>query len=166
MAVMGEETPDVWTDEFRRTGRVVFPVRRRPVLIRLAVVALPVGGYQVSSLVDALDSSMTGLILRLISLSGVLFIIGIFGWQLITQRPVLTVDHEGIRLGRKGFMPWTDIGTIGLPTGTTFYRNLPVLPADVWSKELRLPQDNVQDLDAFTTWLTDRLEAHRSSTPT
>jgi hypothetical protein len=166
MAVMGEEAPEVWTDEFRRTGRVVFPVRRRPVLIRLAVVVLLLGGYQVSSLIDSLDSGTTGLVLRALSLSGVLLIAGIFVWQLITQRPVLTVDHEGIGLGRKGFMPWTDIGSIGLPTGTPFYRNVPVLPSDVWAEHLAVPRDNVKDLPALATWLTGILEERRRSETT
>lgn len=163
---MGEETADVWADEFRRTGRVVFPVRRRPVLIRLAVVVVPIGGYQMSSLVDSLDASTTELILRLLSFSCILFIAGFFGWQLITRRPALTVDHEGIHLGRKGFMPWNDIGSIALPSGTTFYRNLPVQPSDVWSKELRLPQDNVKDLPALAAWLTEILEERRRSATT
>ncbi len=162
---MGEETADVWTDEFRRAGRVVFQVRRRPVLIRLVVVLL-VGGYQLSSVIDSLDASTTELILRLLNFSCILFVVGFFGWQLVTRRPVLTVDHEGIHLGRKGFMAWTDIGSIALPTGTTIYRNVPVLPSDVWSKELRLPRDNVKDLPVLATWLTEILEEHRRSATT
>lgn len=164
MAVMGEQAPDVWMDEFRRTGRVVFPVRRRPVLIRLAVVVPLVLGTQMSSLIDLPDAGTTELIFSLISLSAVLSMLGVFVWQLITQRPTLTVDHEGIRLGRKGFMPWTDISTIAQPTGPAFYRNVPVLPANVWSKDLRLPQDNARDTAALTTWLTTLLESHRNST--
>jgi hypothetical protein len=144
----------------------VFPVRRRPVLIRLAVVVLLLGGYQVSSLIDSLDSGTTGLVLRALSLSGVLLIAGIFVWQLITQRPVLAVDHEGIHIGRKGFMPWTDIGSIGLPTGTPFYRNVPVLPSDVWAEHLAVPRDNVKDLPALATWLTGILEERRRSETT
>jgi hypothetical protein len=160
---MGDEGPDVWADEFRRTGRVEFPVRRRPVLIRLAVVVLFIGGSQMSSLIELPDAGTTEVILRLLSFSGVLVVVGFFVWQLITRRPVLTVDHEGIRLGRKRFMPWTNIGTIAEPAGPSFYRNIPVLPADVWSKDLRLPQDNVRDIPALTTWLTNLHKAHRNS---
>jgi hypothetical protein len=166
VAVTGKEAPDVWADELRRTGRVVFPVRRRPVLIRVAVVAVLIGGSQLSSLVDSLDAGTTELILRLLSFSSVLFVAGFFGWQLITRRPVLTVDHEGIGLGRKGFMPWTDIGSIDLPTGTPFFRNVPVVPSDVWAEHLAVPRDNVKDLPALATWLTGILEERRRSETT
>lgn len=164
MSVMGEETPDVWTDEFRRTGRVVFPVRRRPVLIRLAL-ALVFAGNQAISLAGELDERGIGLILRLVSFAAVLAVVGLCGWQLISRRPVLTVDHEGVRLGRRPLMPWTGIGSIGVPHGK-FFMMLPVIPADVWAKHLILTQDNVKNVPAFATWLTGVLEEHRRSTPT
>jgi hypothetical protein len=35
MTVMGERSADEWSDELRRTGWVVFPLRRRPMLYQL-----------------------------------------------------------------------------------------------------------------------------------
>jgi hypothetical protein len=160
---MGEQPQEVWTEELQRTGRVVFPLRRRPVLIQLAVVVLLLGGQQVSSILAVQHADGAERIFRLIGVAGVFFVVGVFVWQLITQRPILTVDHEGIRLGRKRFMPWSDVGTIGFPTGPRFSMVVPVLPHDIWAKDLRVAQANVQNIPAFAAWLVEVLSKRRGA---
>ena len=44
-------------------------------------------------------------------------------------------------------------------------RTSSVVPANVWSNDLRLPQDNVRDTAALATWLANLLKAHCNSTP-
>jgi hypothetical protein len=161
MAVMGEEQPEAWTTELQRSGRVLFPVRRRPVLIRSVLFGSVFGANLADSLIDDLNAGGARRVMTLLGLAAVLMIVGLCVWQLTTRRPILIVDHEGIRLGRKRFMPWTAVGTIGIPTGPKFSMNVPVLPANVWAKELRVPQDNVKDIPALAHWLTDLLAQHR-----
>ncbi|MEU4604214.1 hypothetical protein AB0F43_14635 [Kribbella sp. NPDC023972] len=166
MAVMGEEQPEVWTAELQRSGRVLFPVRRRPVLIRSVLFGIVFGANLADSLIDDLNAGGARRVMTLLGLAVVLMIVGLCFWQVTTRRPILIVDREGIRLGRKRFMPWTDVGTIGIPTGPKFFMNVPVLPANVWAKELRLSQDNVKDIPAFAHWLEDVLkEQRRLTTP-
>jgi hypothetical protein len=162
MAVMGDASAEVWTDELRRAGRVVFPVRRRRVVIRWVLFSLPV----LNSLWEAPTQWDEGGADRFFSLLGVaafLMIVGIHLWQSLTRQPELTVDDEGIHFGRKRFLPWTDIGTIGIPTGPKFFMLVPVLQNNVWAKELRLPQDNVKDIPAFARWLEQLLAQHRAA---
>ncbi|MEI8410281.1 MULTISPECIES: hypothetical protein [unclassified Kribbella] len=164
MAVMGDQSAEVWAEELRRTGRVVFPVRRRPALIRLAAVVLLFGGSQVSSLIDLPDAGKAEVILTLLGLSAVLCLVGMCVWQLITRRPVVIVDGEGIRTGRKAFIAWTELGTIGTPGGPAPLMTVPLIPNNVWAKHLAVPRDNVKDLPALATWLTALLDSHRNST--
>ncbi len=162
MAVMGDASAEVWTDELRRAGRVVFPVRRRRVVGRCVFFSLPV----LNSLWEAPTRWDEGGAVRVFSLLGVaafLMVVGVHLWQFVTRQPVLTVDDEGIRFGRKRFLPWSDIGTIGLPTGPKFAMMVPVLQNNVWARELRIPQDNVRDVPAFARWLEERLAEHRAA---
>jgi hypothetical protein len=159
---MGEASPEAWTEEFRRTGRVVFPARRRPAIVRLLIVVVVFGVNPAVSLAINLHDGRGEVVLRLVSFAFSLILIGFCIWQLVTRRPVLIVDQDGIRFGRKKFMPWTDLGTIGTPHGPRFFRMLPLIPNDVWAEHLRLTQDNVKDIPAFAQWLKD-LRAHHAT---
>ncbi|MFI7063958.1 hypothetical protein ACIBL3_23430 [Kribbella sp. NPDC050124] len=163
MAVMGERSPAEWTEEFERTGRVVFPVRRRPVLIQFALFLLLISGSQINSLTEIDSASGIDLIFHLIGFASVAGLVSMAAWQLITQRPMVIVDREGVRYGKKRFMPWADIGTIGLATGPKFFMAVPVLPANVWDKDLRLNQYNVKDVPALAAWLTTVLKQYRAN---
>lgn len=124
---------------------------------------LPSVVLAVSRLSGALDANGAG---RGPARAWVLLIlpaVGFFVWQLVTQRPAVTVDREGIRRGRRKFMPWTEIGAIGLATGPVWGRTLPIIPKDVWAKDLTLHQQNIRDLPAFRRWLETLLEEHRQS---
>jgi len=163
MAVMGDASAEVWAEELRRTGRVVFPVRRLPVVARFAFFSLPF----LSSLLSAADrweQGGTARVMSFIGVAGFLMLVGVYLWQFLSGRPALTVDQEGIRLGRRIFMPWTEVGTIGLPTGPTFLQSIPILPNDVWAKELRIPQENVRDVVALAHWLEEVLREQRRQT--
>lgn len=163
MAVMGERSPEEWTEEFERTGRVVFPVRRRPVLIQCALFLLLTSGSRINSLTEMHSASGTDLVFHLIGFASVLILVSMAAWQLITQRPMVIVDREGVRYGKRRFMPWSEVGTIGLATGPKFFMMVPVLPANVWAKDLRLPQYNVKDVPALATWLTAVLKQYRAT---
>jgi hypothetical protein len=163
---MGEEPPEVWADELRRNGRVVFPVRRRTTAAWGGLLFVVFGVNHADSLTGNLGDDGAGRIFALLGLAVLLSLLGIVGWQLITQRPVVIVDHEGLRVGRRTFMAWKDVGTIGIPTGPKFFMNVPVLPQNVWAKDVRVPQANVKDIPAFATWLTDLLAQHRANEQT
>ncbi|WP_371404570.1 hypothetical protein OHA10_02670 [Kribbella sp. NBC_00662] len=80
-------------------------------------------------------------------------------WQLITNRPVITIDAEGITRGRN--LPWSGIISIDGPTGLPLARTVQVNPADRRTRPISIPQDNVEDLDALTPWLRSLLDQHR-----
>ncbi|MFC9690278.1 hypothetical protein ACFTSF_17155 [Kribbella sp. NPDC056951] len=162
MPTMGELGPAEWTAEFERGGRVEFPLRRRPAALRAAVLLLLLAPVNVNAIVGFADESTVGRIFEVCGLAGYALILGGITWQLVTRRPIVVVDTEGIRTGRK-LMPWDAVGTAGIPTGPTILRSLPVLPADVWAKEIRILQDNVRDLTALSAWLND-LRPHRRTT--
>lgn len=161
--MMGERAPEEWAGEFERAGRVVFPVRRRPLLIQLLIVLALISGSQINSLIEMQSAGSGERIFRLFNLALFLLGIGVIVWQLVTRRPTLVVDREGIRYGKRRFMPWSEVGTIGLVTGPKFFMNVPVLPANVWAKDVRLPQYNVRDIPALATWLTAVLKQHRAN---
>jgi len=118
MAVMGDASAEVWAEELRRTGRVVFPQRPRAIAFRVVLFVLPcVMAAKTFPDMRAEGGFARSLGFLLVSL--VIAGLGHLVWQASTRRPVLTVDREGIRFGRK-FRPWTEIGAIGIPHGHGF----------------------------------------------
>src|SRR5215216_3119922 len=113
---MGEESPEVWAEELRRAGRVLFPVRRKRLAIHRGGVAVLMGVNPAMSSTDWTDGGGPRLVLRLVCVVLLLVLIGYSSWQFVTQRPTVIVDHNGIRAGRT-FLPWTAVGTIGVPHG-------------------------------------------------
>jgi hypothetical protein len=164
MAAMGDASAEVWAAELRRTGRVVFPQRPRAFAFKLVIAALPVV-MSVNSFPRMLEEGSFARVLAFLLLAVFVGCIGYLIWQAITRRPVLTVDREGIRSGRK-FMPWTEIGAIGIPHGPGFFQTLPIIPADVWAKDLTLSQENVRDVLALARWLEQVLKEQRRAAVT
>ncbi|MDX6250686.1 MAG: hypothetical protein QOF10_4046 [Kribbellaceae bacterium] len=165
MAVMGESSAAIWTDQLLRTGRAVFPLRRRRVLFRLALVAVFAINNLVSVVGRLLDQEhgVGWDIFGLISCTIFLPLIAVSVWQLITQRPVLTVDRLGIRIGkRKPGLGWSEIAKIGSLSGVRGAQVLPVIPKNVWANHLNVTQDNVKDLATFAHWLGELVEQHKS----
>ena len=163
MRVLGESSPETWSDELRRTGRVVFPVRRKRLGIQRGCIAVLLGLDPALSFDDWLDAGGVRLGFGLLSVVLILTLVGVSAWQSITQRPTVTIDHEGIHY-LKTFLPWNEIGTIGPPHGPRMFRVLPITPTNRWSRQLTLTQDNVKDLSAFATWLAGQ-QADRPSAP-
>jgi hypothetical protein len=163
MAVMGEAPPEVWAEEFRRAGRVVFPIRRRTVVWGLAQALVPPVLFAFFWFPGALEAGGARRVSVLVLVVAYVIALGISVWQLVTQRPTVTVDLQGIRRGRRRLMPWTEVGAIGIATGPLWARSLPIIAKDAWAKDLRLSQQNVRDLPAFRRWLETLLDEHRRS---
>jgi hypothetical protein len=158
-------TAGAWTAEFETSGRVVFPQRRNRLLIRLAFGLLLMGG-SISTIVDHVrDDDMGGAlgVLRLTALAGFVIVVVWSGWQLVTLRPVVTVDRDGIRLGRraKEVLRWSQIGSIGDPTGLAIVRTIAIQPTDTWATKLTIGKDNVLELAEFSQWLRSVHEQQR-----
>ncbi|GAA1605338.1 hypothetical protein GCM10009789_69120 [Kribbella sancticallisti] len=164
MTVMGEAAPGVWAEEFERSGRVVFPQRRRRIWVRLGLMLLA-GLYGAGTMSDAFGDAGGGGLFAMIYFALYAAVAVFFGWQLVTRRPVLTVDRTGIRYGRrKPGLAWEDVATIGFVSGgPKIMRTLPVIPQSVWANPLNVQQDNVKDLQAFAGWLTEVLARRRSA---
>jgi hypothetical protein len=164
MTVMGERLPEAWMVEWHRNGRVEFPLRRWsflqfPMLFLAGPTLLTAG-----RLPDMLDDA-TGRFLAYLLITAYVGLVIAIVWQLVTQRPYVVVDRTGIRSGRR-FMPWTDVGSIGLIRGPRPIRQLPIHPKNVWAKDLVLTQQHINDLESFKTWLTELLTNHREPTNT
>ena len=157
---MGERLPEAWMVEWHRNGRVEFPLRRWgfsmfPVLYMAAFALFTAG-----RLPDMLDDGSWRYLAYLL-IAGYVGIGVMIVWQLVTQRPVVVVDHRGIHVGHRRFMAWSEIGSIGFVAGPKLARQLPVQPKNVWAKNLVLTQQHVNDLSAFRLWLGELLEEQR-----
>jgi hypothetical protein len=153
-------TTDAWSAELESAGQVVFPQRRKRLWIRAAVVAVFFGN-SVWSLVDHIRADdMSGLIavLRITSLGAFVYLVGITIWQLITRRPVVTVNHAGIQIGKSGksFFNWQQIARIDDPPAASFLglRGIQVQPVDRHRlAALGITHDNVLNLTELAAWL-------------
>src|SRR4051812_32397187 len=159
MAVMGERLPEAWIVELHRNGRVEFPLRRWSFVQFPLSLALGPSLLLMSRLPDMLDDGGWRYLGYLIIVGYAVVAIAL-AWQFITQRPYVVVDRTGVRSGRR-FMPWTDVGSIGLIRGQNPFRQLPIHPKNVWAKDLVLSRQHVNDLQSFRTWLEEVLEEQR-----
>lgn len=164
MAVMGERLPEAWMVEWHHHNRVRFPLRRWSFL-QLPV--LLVAGPSIATLARLPDMLADGnwrypAYLAITVYAGLALVML---HRLVTRRRYLVVDRTGIRSGRR-FLPWNEIGSIGLITGPTPLDHLPIHPKHVRSKNLNLTRQHVNDLQSFRTWL-DELpsERRRSDSP-
>ncbi|HET6295399.1 MAG TPA: hypothetical protein VFG33_18580 [Kribbella sp.] len=165
---MGDAGAAVWSAELDRTGRVVFPQRTRRVLFRLVfVVALVLRAVAEPVWRMFHDSEEWWDIVGLIAGGGFLVMAIACVWQLVTRRPVLTVDREGIRIGRraKHDLRWSQIGSIGTPTGPALVRSLAIQSTDRWAYPLTVGKDHVLDLAEFSHWLRTLDATHPLPTP-
>jgi hypothetical protein len=136
---------------------VQFPQRRRRLLVRLALICLLFANSLWSFVNDLRLSSFGGTdFFRGLTVIFFLAAAGLTLWQLVTGRPVLTVDRNGISLGRhqrRSRLRWNEIGKIADPAGIPGLRFVQILPLNVWAAGFAFGQDNVKDLDAFAAWL-------------
>ena len=153
---------DAWTTELESKGSVVFPPRRGRLAIRLA----GFGFLMVLSVWTNVDHLRAGDVngalgvLRLTALAAFVYGTGLTLWQLLTNRPVVRIDAEGISRGRS--LRWSGITAIDDPAGLPGVRAVQVRPADRRTRPITIPQDNVGDLDALTPWLRSLHDRHRS----
>ncbi|TDD43674.1 hypothetical protein E1263_41475 [Kribbella antibiotica] len=144
---------DAWNTALDEAGRVVFPPRRGRLYLRLAAFGL----VTIASLATNLDhlraDGITGTIgvLRLTALAAFVYGTVLTLVQLIANKPVVTIDAEGITRGRR--LPWSGIAQIDEPTGFTGARSIQVRPVDRRTRPIRISLDNVEELDAFAHWI-------------
>jgi hypothetical protein len=152
---------DAWSAELESKGSVVFPPRRGRLTIRL----IGFGALMLMSAWTNLDHfrnddiSGTLGVLRLTALAAFVYGTGLTVWQLVTNRPVVKVDAEGISRGRS--LRWSGITSIDDPVGLPGIRTVQIRPADRRTRPISIPQDNVEDLDALTPWLRSLHSQHR-----
>ncbi len=154
MPTMGELSVDAWDAEYRRTGRVVFPRRRRSLLGREVLFAWLLVILPGAGTINDLDTRGTWFYVRAV------FLVIVFAAAVATTvkvlhgGPVLTVDTTGIRLDKE-FAPWSAIGIIGAPVSSFWGDHLSIpLTDEDGDDELDLPRDNVDDLPSLAAWLT------------
>jgi hypothetical protein len=160
MTVMGERLPEAWIVEWHRNHRVEFPLRRWSFLQAPFLLVPTMGLLSLSSIPDMLDDGPWRFLAYLLIALYTGVVVGL-AWQLVTQRPVLVVDHRGIHLGRRRFLPWDDVGSISPVIGPKPLRRLEIFQKNVWAKNLTLTQQHVNDLQAFRTWLDELLTENR-----
>jgi hypothetical protein len=153
---------ETWTSELEYKGSVVFPPRRGRLTIRLAGFGLlmVLSAWTNVDHIRAGEMSGTLGVLRLTALAAFVYGTGLTLWQLITNRPVVKVDADGISRGRS--LRWSGITSIDDPAGLPGVRTVQVRPADRRTRPISIPQDNVEDLDALTPWLRSLHDQHRA----
>jgi hypothetical protein len=151
---------EAWTSELESKGRVAFPPRRSRLVVRLVgfglLMLLSVWTNVDHLRADGVSGALG--VLRLTALAAFVYGTGLTAWQLVTNRPVVTVDAEGITRGRS--LPWSRITSIDEPAGLPLARTVQVRPADRRTRPISISQDNVEDLDALTPWLRALHEQH------
>ena len=153
---------EAWTSELESKGSVVFLPRRGRLVLRLAGFGLlmvlsawtNVDHFRADDVSGALG------VLRLTALAAFVYGTGLTVWQLITQRPAVRIDADGITRGRS--LRWSGITSIDDPAGLPGIRAVQVRPTDRRTRPITISQDNVEDLAALTPWLRALLDQHRS----
>ena len=155
-------TADAWSAELESKGSVVFLPRRGRLAIRLAGFGLlmVLSAWTNLDHLRADDVSGTLGVLRLTALAAFVYGTGLTVWQLITNRPAVTIDEAGITRGRS--LRWSLIATIDDPAGLPGARTIQVRPTNRRTRPITIPQDNALDLNALATWLR-ALHAQRTS---
>ncbi|MFD7155832.1 hypothetical protein ACFV9C_14590 [Kribbella sp. NPDC059898] len=144
---------EAWSAELESKGSVDFPPRRSRLWVRLFGFGLLMVLSAWTNVDHLRADGVSGAlgILRLTALAAFVYGTGLTAWQLVTNRPVVTVNAEGITRGRS--LPWSGITGIDEPAGLPFARTVQVRPADRRTRPISISQDNVEDLDALTPWL-------------
>jgi hypothetical protein len=123
---------------------VQFPQRRRRLLVRLALICLVFANSLWSFMDDLRLNSFGGTdFFRGLTVIFFLAAAGLTLWQLVTGRPVLTVDRNGISLGRhqrRSRLQWNEIGKIADPTGIPRLRSVQILPLNVGAAAFAVSQ--------------------------
>lgn len=151
---------EAWSAELESKGSVDFPPRRSRLWVRLAGFGLLMVLSAWTNIDHLRADGVSGAlgVLRLTALAAFVYGTALTAWQLVTNRPVVTVNAEGITRGRS--LPWSGITGIDEPAGLPLARAVQVRPADRRTRPISISQDNVEDLDALTPWLRALHEQH------
>ena len=150
--------------EWHHHNRVEFPLRGWSFLQFPLLLALAPTPMVLASLPDMLADG-NWRFLAYLWITAYACLVLVFLYQLVTRRPYVVVDRAGIRSGRR-FLPWNEIGSIGLVTGPNPIGKLPIHPKNVWANDLVLTRRHVNDLKSFHTWLDELLtDQRRSASP-
>jgi hypothetical protein len=160
MTAIGDGPTELWTAELRRTGRVAFPLGRQPLLRQTWSTFGLLGLLAVAGLPHALKISGVQLIVVIVVTAAAVIGLCFSIWQLLTRRPVLTIDTAGVRLGRRRFMAWREIDAITELEGPPGDRRF-ALVSKVHRRKLWIGPEYVRNVVAFRYWLLDLLEEHR-----
>ncbi|TDD43678.1 hypothetical protein E1263_41495 [Kribbella antibiotica] len=156
MPTTGDLTADAWDEEYRRTGQVTFPVRRRPVVVRAVVVgvlaALRAPRAFTSEL--AVGWAVADWVVLVLLMSLLAYSL----WQLATGEPKVVVDARGIHRRGKS-VAWSSITAIGFGAGGG---GLKVESANPPNK-LFIRRDSFRDITMARAWFVYLLENHRRS---
>jgi hypothetical protein len=158
-------TADAWNAELESKGSVVFLPRRGRLAIRLAGFGflMVLSAWTNVDHLRADDVSGTLGVLRLTALAAFVYGTGLTLWQLITNRPAVTVDEAGITRGHS--LRWSLIAAIDDPAGLPGARTIQVRPSNRRTRTITIPQDNVLELNDLATWLR-ALHAQHTPDPT
>ena len=158
-------TAAAWTSELEASGQVVFPIRRSRLLIRGAIGLVLLGNSVWITVQRILADDMGGTmgVLRLTALAAFIYLVGLTAWQLVTRRPAVIVNRDGISHGRRTTYHWDRIARIDDPSGLPGLRTVQVQPVDRHaSSALSIPQDNVLHLAELSEWLRTLHTQHRT----
>ncbi len=152
---------ETWTSELESNGSVDFRPRRSRLAVRLAGFGLLMVLSAWTNVEHLRADGVSGTlgVLRLTALAAFVYGTGWTTWQLVTNRPVITVDTEGVTRGRS--LQWSGITSIDEPAGWPLARAVQINPADRRTRPISIPQDHVGDLDALAPWLRSLHEQHR-----
>ncbi|TDW87303.1 hypothetical protein EV137_5376 [Kribbella pratensis] len=152
---------ETWTSELESNGSVNFRPRRSRLAVRLVGFGLLMVLSAWTNVEHLRTDGISGAlgVLRLTALAAFVYGTGWTAWQLITNRPVITVDAEGVTRGRS--LQWSGITSIDEPAGWPLARAVQINPADRRTRPISIPQDHVGDLDALAPWLRSLHEQHR-----
>jgi hypothetical protein len=156
---------ETWNAELESKGSVVFLPRRGRLAVRLAGFGLLMMLSAWTNLDHLRADGITGTlgVLRLTALAAFVYGTGLTLWQLITNRPAVTVDEAGITRGRS--LRWSLIAGIDDPAGLPGARAIQVRPTNRRTRPITIPQDNALELNELAGWLRT-LHAQRTTDPT
>jgi hypothetical protein len=161
MTVMGEASPAAWSDELRRAGRVVFPLRPGPVRKGLCAMWVGFALLQLFHWYTPYSRGAARVVVVTLEVIAVASVTAWYSWRLRNQYPILTVTYAGIQRGRREVLTWEEIGTIGFVHRWRGRQILPIVRKDLRGKDFIVDDMAVKDIPALAGWLEDLLRQRR-----
>ncbi|GAB3823557.1 hypothetical protein [Kribbella italica] len=149
---MPPDGPTEWTTTLRDTGRLVIRARRFPILMLVVWSGLLItnGTSTVARLTGAEPWGGLAYFRAVFALVALIVVAG-FLFYLLTGAWTLTIDAEGVTLGRR-HLAWPAITAISATEQAVTVHG---------DANLRITGNTLKDPKAFARWLTTELETHR-----